>query len=71
MLSIATRTTLLAVSAMLLSNCQTASGCPPLTSYSKAFQSKAAGELAKLPDGSPTKQLVSDYGRLRDACRVN
>lgn len=54
---------------MALSSCVT-SGCPPLTTYSKEFQQKAAIEIDRLPTGSPTKQLVSDYGKLRDACRV-
>lgn len=64
-----TRIALLIACAMVLSNCQT-TGCPPLTAYSKTFQAKAADEIDKLPTGSPTKQLVSDYGKLRDACRV-
>ncbi len=54
---------------LALSSCVT-SGCPSLTSYSREFQTRAAAELDRLPTGSPTKQLVSDYGKLRDACRV-
>lgn len=69
LLNIATRIALLIVCATALSNCQT-TGCPPLTMYSKEFQAKAAVEIDRLPTGSPTKQLVSDYGKLRDACRV-
>lgn len=42
--------------------------CPQLKTYSKAFQDVAAAEVAK---SSPAvKQLVSDYGQLRDACRA-
>ena len=40
--------------------------CPPLKKYSKEFQLKVADE----PKGVATKQLVSDYGQLRDACRA-
>ena len=42
--------------------------CPTLTKYSKSFQEKAADELPKA--GTNVKQLVSDYGQLRDACRA-
>lgn len=64
-----TQTGLVIVCGILLSSCMT-SGCPPLTTYPKEFQKKAADEIDRLPSGSPTKQLVSDYGKLRDACRV-
>jgi hypothetical protein len=44
--------------------------CPPLTSYSKETQRKAARELEKLGDDAATAKFVTDYGKLRDACRA-
>lgn len=59
---------------MLLAGCQGApssrTACPPLASYSPAFQQRAAGELRALPAGSAVGQLVVDYGKQRDACRA-
>jgi hypothetical protein len=43
--------------------------CPPLTSYSAAFQRLAAEELKALPPGAALGILVVDYGKIRDACR--
>lgn len=40
--------------------------CPTLKVYPREFTTKAANE----PKGPATKQLVSDYGQLRDACRA-
>ena len=40
--------------------------CPPLTQYSAQFQKEAAEEKK----GPRTAQLVSDYGKQRDACRA-
>lgn len=42
--------------------------CPTLKKYSPEFQTKAADELKTA--GPTTKQLVSDYGQHRDACRA-
>jgi len=44
------------------------SGCPPLVSYPPAFQQQAARELPKA--GQNVQTLVTDYGKLRDACRA-
>lgn len=44
--------------------------CPPLVTYSKAFQKDAAGALDALPASSPIPQLIDDYARLRAACRA-
>lgn len=55
----------------LLSGCASTTfryACPPLTKYSEKFQDQTAVELPKA--GSNVKQLVSDYGQLRDACRA-
>lgn len=68
-LSAAILMTLLSGCATVGSNTTFVTRCPPLTSYSKATQRKAAEDLRKLPPGSPVRDLVSDYGRLRDACR--
>lgn len=58
----------------LLAGCQAAPSsrvsCPPLATYSPAFQAQAAAELRALPQGSAVGQLVVDYGRQRDACRA-
>lgn len=61
----------IAILTMPLGGCETAIfryACPTLKQYPKEFQTKAADEAAKT--GPATKQLVSDYGQLRDACRA-
>lgn len=42
--------------------------CPQLKKYTPEFQAKVADELKNA--GPATKQLLSDYGQLRDACRA-
>lgn len=57
--------------ALLLSGCSAATfktRCPPLVSYSRDFQSRAADALAKAP--AEVAELVADYSKMRDACRV-
>jgi hypothetical protein len=44
--------------------------CPPLVTYSREFQRTAAAALDQLPPGSPVGVLVTDYSKLRDACRA-
>lgn len=44
--------------------------CLPLASYSKAEQTEAADELAKLPAGSVLGRMVTDYGSMRAADRA-
>lgn len=44
--------------------------CLPMVSYSKAEQTQAADELAKLPAGSMVGRLVTDYGAMRAADRA-
>lgn len=53
-----------------LASCQTvnSSGCPPLVTYPAAFQRQAAQELRAA--GGNVQVLVTDYGKLRDACRT-
>jgi hypothetical protein len=42
--------------------------CPALKKYDAKFQKDLADEIPKLPPN--TKQIIIDYGQLRDACRA-
>lgn len=42
--------------------------CPALKKYDAQFQNKLADEFPSLPPAA--KQVISDYGQLRDACRA-
>lgn len=55
-----------------LAACQSVGGgdCPPLVTYSAAQQKRAALELRKIPR-SQVAQMIVDYGKMRDACRLN
>jgi len=44
--------------------------CPVLTKYSPAQLKKAAKEIGNLPSDSQLAKMVTDYGKLRDACRA-
>ena len=44
--------------------------CPVLKQYSKDRLVRAAGELRSLPDDSEVATLLTDYSKLRDACRA-
>ena len=44
--------------------------CPVLKNYSKERLQKAAAELKSLPDDSELAALLTDYSKLRDACRA-
>jgi uncharacterized protein YceK len=44
--------------------------CPVLKQYSKEQMLQAAKELRQLPSEAQLAVLVSDYSKLRDACRV-
>lgn len=46
------------------------SKCPVLKSYSRDQLVKAASELNMLPDESQISLMLSDYSKLRDACRI-
>lgn len=46
------------------------SKCPVLKQYTKEQMKKAAMELKSLPSESQIAVLVTDYSKLRDACRV-
>lgn len=44
--------------------------CPVLQNYSLAQQTKAADELATLATDSQIAAMLTDYGKMRDACRA-
>lgn len=46
------------------------SQCPPLKTYNKAQREKAAAEISKLANDSQLAVFISDYGKLREACRI-
>jgi TusA-related sulfurtransferase len=74
------------LTAFVVSGCATVSGmtsaekqqtktlvlakCPVLKQYSKETLMKAAQELKALPDGSQLTVLITDYSKMRDACRA-
>lgn len=62
----------IALLSALLSGCATAhsSGCPPLVAYPREFTARAASEYGRLPKGAALKTLITDYGKMRDACRA-
>ena len=47
-----------------------ASACPPAVEYTRDFQSRAAEELALLPDGSAVVEMMADYAVMREQARV-
>ncbi|TCO68902.1 hypothetical protein EV655_12119 [Rhodovulum euryhalinum] len=59
-----------------LSGCATVSSdvgghgaCPPVVEYSREFQSRAAAELALLPEGSAIAEMLADYAVMREQAR--
>jgi hypothetical protein len=46
------------------------SRCPVLKNYSREQLAQAAIELNMLPNESQLSMMLSDYSKLRDACRV-
>jgi hypothetical protein len=64
----------IAASTMLLTGCATvrSSGCPPLVTYPKQFQARAANAVKGLDaeERETVGVLVKDYGQLRDGCRA-
>lgn len=63
---------LAAISSLALAACNTpGGGCPPLVSYSKEQQARAADELRALPWDSQLGRMMIDYGKTRDACRLS
>ena len=68
------RRAVLAIAASLLAGCATGrsdgGGCPPVPVYSQAFLARAADEMERLPAGSATEQMLSDYQVMRDQARA-
>ena len=64
----------LMTAAFSLSACQTTSegggGCPPLIQYSADQMKRAAAEMRALHKDAELRRLVTDYGKMRSACRV-
>jgi hypothetical protein len=46
-----------------------AGGCPPLVTYSPAFQKRLAAEMRAMPKGSAAAEVIIDTSKMRDACR--
>ena len=44
--------------------------CPPVPEYSRELQTRAAGELALLPDGSAIAEMLRDYAVMREQARA-
>lgn len=67
----------LALAASWLSACATGGSepvsvtvCPSAVEYSKGFQTRAAEELALLPEGSVIAEMLSDYAVMREQARA-
>ncbi|MBB4212671.1 hypothetical protein GGD84_002773 [Rhodothalassium salexigens DSM 2132] len=41
-----------------------------MVDYSREFQARAAGELARLPDVSAIAEMLSDYAVMREQVRM-
>ena len=54
------------------SGCQSTGGgdCPPLVNYTAAQQKQAAAELRKMHSDAQIARMITDYGKLRAACRI-
>lgn len=46
------------------------SKCPALKQYTPEQMARAATELRSLADDSELAKLITDYGKMREACRV-
>ena len=44
--------------------------CPVLKQYSEEQMKRAASELKSLPTESQIASMITDYGKLREACRI-
>jgi len=44
--------------------------CPPVVEYSRHFQTRAAEQLALLPEGSAIEEMLSDYAVMRQQARA-
>jgi hypothetical protein len=46
------------------------SRCPSLKQYSRETMQRAAQSIKNLPDDSELIEILGDYSRLREACRI-
>lgn len=46
------------------------SKCPVLKNYTQDQMKRAASELRQLPSESQIASMITDYGKLREACRI-
>lgn len=67
----------LAIVTSLLSGCATGGSdgsgpgaCPPVFEYSRELQSRAAEDLALLPDGSAIIKMMGNYAVMREQTRT-
>ena len=44
--------------------------CPPIVNYSPEQQQKIARELQDIKENTEISKIITDYSKLRDACRV-
>jgi hypothetical protein len=44
--------------------------CPVLKNYTQDQMKRAASELRNLPTESQIASMITDYGKLREACRI-
>ncbi|ARJ70406.1 hypothetical protein B0A89_12960 [Paracoccus contaminans] len=70
------RLAVLAIATSLLSGCATVGSeqrimalCPPVVEYSQELQTRAADELALLPERSAVAEMLSDYAVMREQAR--
>lgn len=71
---------LIFVTTLLLAGCATSqpqqqlniavNQCPALKQYTKEQMAAAAQELRNLPSTAQINSLLTDYSKLRDACRI-
>ena len=71
------RLAVLVIATSWLTGCATAgfdaggvAACPPVVEYSREFQTRAAEELATLPEGSALVEMMGDYAVTREQARV-
>lgn len=66
------RPLLIGLTLLMLQACSTkvVSDCPPIVTYPKDFQDKAAAEMKAAPEGAALPVMIADYGKLRKILRV-
>lgn len=62
---------LLVIATLSLTACATAPSkptvvCPPVAAYDRAFQTRLADEIQRLPHGAALERAMLDYAKLRD-----